>query len=223
MSSSTTSMSSPITRARSAGPNSSSGPRSRATRTASNSSTIAARRGRSKRVVVAVPGAEARHPWWNGGHTCYGQICGWAWGDSLCMLKWPGKTFLVCPNWAEFLLAHALVAAAVGRRVARWTLPGALAVAVVGHAVRVPSFYARSPAKPARAVCVAVAATTIISAQELTRVAAALRRLSLFSFSRRFDWFDGTADDQVLDMQLRSLLMFIAYVGVTSGFARFYG
>ncbi len=76
---------------------------------------LAATRGRSKRVVVAVPGAEARHPWWNGGQTCYGQICGWAWGDSLCLLKWPGKTFLVCPNWAEFLLAHALVAAAVGR------------------------------------------------------------------------------------------------------------
>ena len=89
--------------------------------------------------------------------------------------------------------------------------------------VKMPSFYARSPAKPARAVCVAVAATTIISAQELTRVAAALRRLSLFSFSRRFDWFDGTADDQVLDMQLRSLIMFIAYVGVVCVFARFYG
>lgn len=57
-----------------------------------------------ERVVVGVPGARANHPWWNQGRVCYRQINGWAWGDSLCITEWPTKTFLVLPNWIEFIL-----------------------------------------------------------------------------------------------------------------------
>jgi hypothetical protein len=54
--------------------------------------------------VVAVPGAKAEHPWWNRGNVCYKQICGWAIGDSLCITEWPEKTYMIFPNWTEYIL-----------------------------------------------------------------------------------------------------------------------
>lgn len=51
--------------------------------------------------TAAVPEAVVKHPWWNGGNLCYKQIRGWAWGDSMCILEWPSKTFLTFPNWIE--------------------------------------------------------------------------------------------------------------------------
>ena len=58
------------------------------------------------RIIVAVPGATAYHPWWNndGTSTCYGQINGWAWGDSLCISEWPEKCYWSFPNWIEFIV-----------------------------------------------------------------------------------------------------------------------
>jgi hypothetical protein len=54
--------------------------------------------------VVSIPEAVVNHPWWNNGNTCYGQICGWANGDSQVITEWPEKTFLVFPNWIECIL-----------------------------------------------------------------------------------------------------------------------
>jgi hypothetical protein len=59
--------------------------------------------------VVAVPEALVNHPYWNNGGTCYGQIGGWANGDSLVLSEWPEKTFLVFPNWIESTFLVVLV------------------------------------------------------------------------------------------------------------------
>ena len=60
-------------------------------------------------------------------------------------------------------------------------------------------------------VFLAFGASTIISAQEITRALCVLKRFTLFSFARRMDWFDGQAALEVLDQKLRSGLQFILY------------
>jgi hypothetical protein len=59
--------------------------------------------------VVGVPEALVNHPYWNNGGTCYGQIGGWANGDSLVLSEWPEKTFLVFLNWIESTFLVVLV------------------------------------------------------------------------------------------------------------------
>jgi hypothetical protein len=52
------------------------------------------------RLVVAVPGANALHPWWRGGNICNSQINGWAWG-----LNGPIKPFGPYPTGPKWLFS----------------------------------------------------------------------------------------------------------------------
>ena len=53
------------------------------------------------RVAVAFPEAKVSLLQWKNGGICYGQIIGWARGDSMCITEWTEKTFLAFPNWIK--------------------------------------------------------------------------------------------------------------------------
>jgi len=190
----------------------------------------------SHRVVVGVPGAKVVHPWWNNGETtCYRQINGWAWGDSLCVQEWPHKTYFTFPNWIEFIVLVILpVSIALGWSYIPAGLCASLAVAMSEHALSAAHYIPRalqvvqersrreltttmkSPRNRVRdpisfwphVFVVAVGAGTVVSAQEATRLCAALYRLTPLALCRRVDWNDGQQPKFVLDGQLRSLLRF---------------
>lgn len=163
------------------------------------------------RSVVSVPGAKVTHPWWNGGRVCYKQICGWAWGDSLCITEWPTKTFLAFPNWAEMILLL-LLTFGLGRIRFPSLVMTACAIVAFDLLFKAPLFFRGSREVGfLRAVVVSIGAGTIISGQELWRVLALMWRFSVFSFCRRTDWFDGDAKTQVLDYQIRSLVQFLLH------------
>lgn len=170
-------------------------------------------------VTVGVPEAKARHPWWNKGQPCYKQIMGWAWGDSLCITEWSQKTFLTCPNWIEYTaFVVPLLSVYTGR-----FLAGVLAgcsVVLVEHMIKCASYYSDSKAVAKggiwRNLLVALGAGSILSSQEITRVAALVRRGSLYSLCRRVDWFDGEEPRIKLDIQLTSLVRLGLNVGLTA-------
>jgi len=166
-----------------------------------------------RRVTVGVPEAVVRHPWWNSGNPCYGQISGWAVGDSLCITEWPEKTFLAFPNWVE-CIAFGLVplTLATGRILAG--ILAILGVVLLEHSIKTARYL--SSAKEITGsgnllynLFVALGAGSVLSAQELTRVVALISRGSLYSICRRVDWFDGQKETIRLDIQLGSLVRFL--------------
>jgi hypothetical protein len=125
------------------------------------------------RTVVSVPGANASHPWWNNGDSCYGQINGWAWGDSRCIEKWPEKTYLCFPNWIECIV-FGCIPMGIYSKNATATMAAILGVTVLRHltlALRYSSkAFEVTKQKLARSVLVAIGAGTIVTSQELVRV-----------------------------------------------------
>ncbi|KAL3909756.1 MAG: hypothetical protein SGILL_007960 [Bacillariaceae sp.] len=175
---------------------------------------------RTDRIIVAVPGATAQHPWWNGGNACYGQINGWAWGDSLCITEWPSQSFWSFPNWIEF----------VSTVIPLWFLieteaqfvsavQAALSVVVVEHIFLTATYFPAAGRHVQRGVLyqvfVACGAGTILSFQEATRLTAHICRGNLHCFCRRIDWNDGEDPVVKLDTQLRSLLRFVVFASMT--------
>jgi glycosyltransferase involved in cell wall biosynthesis len=177
--------------------------------------------------VVAVPEAVVHHPWWNKGRTCYGQIYGWANGDSQVLTEWPEKTFLVFPNWIESIF---LVVFAYGGVWWKGTTPSAIlslveacgSIAAIDHLVKVATYYGSTKGLVesekknrvvswAHRIFLALGASTVISAQEITRALCVVKRGSFFSFARRMDWFDGHAAMEVLGQKLLSGLQFVLY------------
>lgn len=169
--------------------------------------------------VVSVPGARAVHPWWREGKVCYSQICGWAWGDSLCITEWPEKTFLAFPNWVEFILLLFVYWIVMGGSLNN-VLKTILAVCFVDHSWKLMQLYRRKAGRGIhRSLIAALGASTVISSQEIVRVLAVLRRCSIFSFCRRMDWFDGQAVIQVIDYQIRGAFLFFVYCAIAWYFA----
>ena len=66
-----------------------------------------------------------------------------------------------------------------------------------------------------RKLFVAFGAGSVLSAQEVTRVQAALHRFSLYSLCRRVDWFDGQEPRIRLDIQFGSMIRFVFNIGLT--------
>ena len=166
------------------------------------------------RIIVGVPEAVVKHPWWKNGGTCYSQITGWAKGDSLCITEWPKKTFLTCPNWVEHNVFIVLPLSIYTQR----PLAGILAivgVVIVEHLFKIWSYFYQaievtgSKRFSWRTVVVAAGAGTIISSQEIQRVVSLVQRLSVFSICRRVDWFDGQMATIMLDIQLTSICTFM--------------
>lgn len=147
-----------------------------------------------RRVTVGVPEAMVEHPWWNRGNTCYRQIAGWAWGDSICITEWKKKTFLAFPNWVEHVVfVVAPLTLYIGRLLAgAMTAAGVVALE---HAFKTLNYFADAQQVTGgqfwRSLLVALGAGSVLSSQEVTRVGALLRRCSLYSLCRRVDWFDG--------------------------------
>jgi hypothetical protein len=177
--------------------------------------------------VVAVPEAVVHHPWWNKGRTCYGQICGWANGDSQVLTEWPEKTFLVCPNWIESIFVVIFVYSGIWWKGTKQSNVLSLveacgSIAAMDHLVKVAAYYGSTKGLVesenknrvvswAYRIFLALGASTVISAQEITRAHCFVKRGTLFSFARRVDWFDGQAAMEVLDQKLRSGLQFVLY------------
>lgn len=176
--------------------------------------------------VVAVPEAVVHHPWWNNGGTCYGQISGWANGDSLVLSEWPKKTFLVFPNWIESIFLVVLIYSGFWWKCTTpntiLSLVGACGfIAVIDHLVKIIAYYGSTKehveGKKSQVVYwvhrmfLAFGASTVISAQEITRAFCVVKHGTLCSFSRRMDWFDGQAAMEILDQKLRSGLQFVLY------------
>ena len=172
-----------------------------------------------RRVTVGVPEAKVQHPWWNKGDPCYRQITGWAWGDSLCITEWSKKTFMTFPNWIEhvtFVLAPLFVY--TGKFAAGLT--ASLSIILLEHAMKSVRYYPEANQDTGgdsfwKRIWVALGAGSVLSAQEITRVVALIRRGSLFSVCRRVDWFDGQEERIKLDIQLQSFLRFGLHAGLT--------
>lgn len=165
--------------------------------------------------VVSVPGARVEHPWWNEGKPCYRQIQGWAWGDSICITEWPHKTYLVFPNWLEFTMLLLLYAFIFSLEISK-VFNAALVISLIDHAWKSATFYRRSKGDGfLQLLMVSVGAGTVISSQEVTRLAALIMRCSLFSFCRRFDWLDGQDRSHVCKHKLRSGIQCVMYCLVT--------
>jgi Glycosyl transferase family 2 len=173
---------------------------------------------RGCRVTAAVPEARVVHPWWNHGRPCYRQIMGWAWGDSLCIEEWKQKTFLTCPNWIE-MITFIIPALSIHNGNALAGLVSGLSIALVEHAGKARHHYVDAKRETGggflSSVFVAFGAGSIISSQEVTRVAALIYRRSWFSLFRRVDWFDGDKDLIKLDVQLTSFFRFVVNTGIT--------
>lgn len=176
-----------------------------------------------RRITVGVPEAKAKHPWWNSGQTCYRQIAGWAWGDSLCISEWGGKTFLAFPNWIEhttFILPP--LAIYTGNLFAG--LMAGLSVVLVEHAFKARNYFDDAKIVSGggllQSLWVALGAGSVLSVQEMTRTAALVYRGSLYSLCRRVDWFDGEEPRIKLDIQLGSILRFGLNSALTWAFFR---
>ena len=171
------------------------------------------------RVTVGVPEAKAYHPWWNGGKTCYRQIIGWAWGDSLCITEWRKKTFLTLPNWIEHMTFLVMpLTLYTGNALAG--MAAGLGVALLEHTIKGVRYFPAAKEVSGgrsfwRSTWVALGAGSVLSAQEITRTVALLRRGSWYSLCRRVDWFDGQKELIQLDVQLGSLLRFGVNAGLT--------
>lgn len=165
-------------------------------------------------LVVGVPGAKAKHPWWNGGNLCYGQINGWAWGDSKCITEWPEKTFLSFPNWIEYIV-FVVIPLSVLKKDAVSGIIASVGVFALRHFSLVMRYYSKALActghRPLRSILVALGAGSILSAQEITRVAALVWRASWLSLFRRMDWNDGQQPRVKLDTQLDSMIHFVLF------------
>lgn len=169
-----------------------------------------------KKMVVAVPGAKVSHPWWRSGGVCYGQICGWARGDSLCLTEWPEKTFVVCPNWIETIFIAAILTPILGWNWRR-LLGSSFTIVVVEHILKSLELYmtrSSTERNSLERILLILGGSTIVSAQEAVRFGMCLCRLSLFSFCRRLDWFDGEAREAVLTDKHRSLVKLLLMVGI---------
>lgn len=169
------------------------------------------------RLVVGVPGATALHPWWKNGNVCYGQINGWAWGDSLCITQWPEKCFWAAPNWVEYILLILCPLSVVYR--ARSCVMAALLVVVTKHFILTLKYFP-SACRHVRSgflyqCFVALGAGTVLSFQEVTRVVAHLSRLHFHCLCRRMDWNDGEDPKVKLDTQLGGFLQFALYLVIT--------
>jgi hypothetical protein len=165
------------------------------------------------KTVVGVPGAKAQHPWWNRGGTCYRQINGWAWGDSLCLTLWPDKTYFACPNWIEFIFLGILPVAFLTRQMELGCL-ATLLVTIIEHCLLCLVYLPQACQIAGqegliRSLWIAFGAGTIMSSQEATRFWAAVRRMSPLNVCRRFDWNDGQQPKMILDAQLRGFLRFV--------------
>lgn len=94
-----------------------------------------------------------------------------------------------------------------------------LGVTVLEHLIKVVKYYEDSSKVTdeglLRSVWVALGAGSVLSAQEVTRAIALVRRQSLYSLCRRVDWFDGEEPRIKLDIQLGSLIRFGFNVGLT--------
>ena len=170
-------------------------------------------------VIVSVPGATALHPWWNNEETCYRQINGWAWGDSLCITQWPNKCFWAFPNWIEFIVF-------VVPLYSWWTgnnllscLATMFLVFLTEHLLLTAKYYSPASSHVKRGfwykVFVACGAGTILSFQEVTRVAAHVSRGHFRCICSRVDWNDGQDPMVKLDTQLGSFLRFILFAVIT--------
>ncbi|CAJ1940641.1 unnamed protein product [Cylindrotheca closterium] len=168
-------------------------------------------------ITVGVPEAVVSHPWWNSGQTCYSQIMGWAWGDSICITEWPEKTFLVFPNWIELIVCLLPIISVCSGQYAAG-IHAALGVFVLEHLLKGWKYFddAKSVCEETslRTCLVALGAGSVLSSQEVTRTIALIRRQSFFSFSRRVDWFDGSKPNIQLDIQLGSIVRFGLFVAV---------
>jgi glycosyltransferase involved in cell wall biosynthesis len=166
-----------------------------------------------RRVTVGVPEAIVTHPWWNSGNLCYGQISGWAVGDSLCITEWPEKTFLAFPNWVECIVFGLIPMTMVTGKVFVGTAT-ILGVVILEHSIKSARYMGSAcevtgSNNPFYNIFVALGAGSVLSAQELTRVASLIRRGSFYSICCRVDWFDGQKETIKLDIQLGSLVRFL--------------
>jgi hypothetical protein len=160
--------------------------------------------------TVGVPETVVQHPWGNQGGSCYHQIIGWAWGDSLCITEWSNKTFLTCPTWVEHCV-FVIPAFALYTTQPLAGLRAATSVVVLKHVSQMASYFAGASKvcegkSTLRKLLVALGAGSVLSAQEVTRTVALIRRGSLDSLCRRVDWFDGQQPRIVLDTLLTSVL-----------------
>ena len=169
------------------------------------------------RATAGVPEAKVQHPWWNKANTCYKQIIGWAWGDSLCITEWPSKTFLTCPNWVEHITFLAVPFALYSKRPIGG-LVACTSIFLIEHIWKGLNYYRDACQMSSglfRRLFVALGAGSVISAQEGTRTVALVRRCSLFSLCQRVDWFDGQQPRIKLDIQLGSIIRFGVNTGLT--------
>mmetsp|Transcript_12923 Transcript_12923/g.27249 ORF Transcript_12923/g.27249 Transcript_12923/m.27249 type:complete len:1014 (+) Transcript_12923:733-3774(+) len=172
-----------------------------------------------RRVTVGVPEAVVKHPWWNSGNPCYGQISGWAIGDSLCITEWPNKTFLAFPNWVEYIAFVLFPLTMITGKIMVGTTT-IVAVVVLEHFIKIARYL--SSAREVTTsdnffydMFVALGAGSVLSAQELTRTIMLIRRGSVYSICRRVDWFDGQKETIKLDVQLGSLVRFLVTLTLT--------
>ncbi|KAL3924944.1 MAG: hypothetical protein SGILL_000734 [Bacillariaceae sp.] len=167
------------------------------------------------RVTVAVPEAKVAHPWWKNGSVCYGQIIGWARGDSMCITEWPEKTFLAFPNWIEHVSFFVLPLSIYMRRPVVG-IATSLAIITTEFLIKGSHYFEdacrivrhRESGGWLRKAAVAIGAGSILSAQEATRTWCMIQRGSVYSFCRRVDWFDGQKPTIRLDIQLNSIFRF---------------
>jgi glycosyltransferase involved in cell wall biosynthesis len=171
-----------------------------------------------RRVTVGIPEAKVQHPWWNSNKTCYKQITGWAWGDSLCITEWRNKTFMAFPNWIEHVTFVVFPLMMYTGKICSGMMAGA-AVSAVEHIWKGMRYFpeAREVTKGGmlRSALVALGAGSVLSSQEVTRVAALVRRGSIYSLCRRVDWFDGEEPRVKLDIQIGSIFRFSLNAAIT--------
>lgn len=171
---------------------------------------------RSDPIIVGVPGATAQHPWWNGGNVCYGQINGWAWGDSLCISLWPHKSYWSFPNWIEFLFFFLPAYAMLAKTSLLSFLTTASLVIAAEHLLMTAKYYSSACLHANKSsiwyrLFVACGAGTILTFQEATRVVAHVSRGHFHCICRRVDWNDGQDPMVKLDMQLGSFLRCLVF------------
>lgn len=170
-------------------------------------------------VTASVPEAVVRHPWWNRGQVCYKHIMGWAWGDSMCILEWPSKTFLTFPNWVEHVVLVILPLSIYTKKPFFGFVSGGCVI-LLEHIVKTvryaPAAFKECSGKGFfHTLLVACGAGTVLSSQEVTRVQAFLQRFSFYSICRRVDWFDGQEPRIKLDIQFGSFIRFAINMGIS--------
>lgn len=170
-----------------------------------------------KKLVVSVPGAKVTHPWWRSGRVCYGQICGWARGDSICITEWPDKTFLVFPNWIETIFLISILTLVLNWSAAQ-LIKASITLVIFEIITKTLGIYLSKESSGHENILGKIpcymGGSTVVMAQEAVRFVMCLFRLSLFSFSRRLDWFDGDIEGGIIEYKIRSLMKFLAMVGI---------